>query len=94
MATRWAAEYVMKGDQLGSIEPGKLADMVVLDKDYLTIPGEEVAKIQPQVTVFDGKIVFVHPQFAQEYNLRPAGAVISTYEDLVARKPRRSGAVM
>jgi hypothetical protein len=86
MATIWSAEYVLKADKLGSIERGKLADLAVLDRDYLTISDEDVAKIQPQLTVFDGKIVFVHTQFAQEYNLRPLGAVISTYQDLVKRR--------
>ena len=88
--TIWAAEYVLKPDKLGSIEPGKYADLVVLDRDYLTIPGEQIAEIQPQVTVFNGKIVFVHTNFSNEYNLKPSGALISTYKDLVARrKPSR-----
>jgi predicted amidohydrolase YtcJ len=91
MATIWAAEYVLKADKLGSIEKGKLADLVVLDKDYLTMPDDDVAKMQPQVTVFDGKIVFVHSQFAEEYNLRPAGAVVSTYQDLVKRRNGSGG---
>jgi hypothetical protein len=38
----------------------------------------------------DGKIVFVHPGFASEYNLRPAGAVISTFPELKARRPERA----
>ena len=91
MTTIWAAEYVLKPDKLGSIEKGKLADLAVLDKDYLTISDEDVAKIQPQLTVLDGKIVFVHTQFAQEYNLRPAGAVISTYQDLIKRRNGQAG---
>jgi hypothetical protein len=90
-ATIAAAEYILKGDQLGSIEPGKWADLVVLDRDYMTIPVEQIHEIQPQVTVFDGKIVFVHSQFAQEYNVRPAGAVISTYDELIARRPDTGG---
>jgi predicted amidohydrolase YtcJ len=91
MTTIWAAEYILKPDKLGSIEKGKLADLVVLDRDYMTISDEDVAKIQPQVTVFDGKIVFVHSQFAQEYNLRPPGAVISTYQDLIKRRNGNGG---
>jgi predicted amidohydrolase YtcJ len=89
--TIWAAEYILKGNQLGSLETGKLADLVVLDRDYMAIPVEQIHEIQPQVTVFDGKIVFVHSQFAQEYNLRPAGAVVSTYEALMARRPDAAG---
>jgi predicted amidohydrolase YtcJ len=91
MFTAWAADYVLKGDKLGSIEKGKLADLVVLDQDYLTIPGDDISKIQPQVTVFDGKIVYVHTNFANENNLRPSGAIISTYQDLIKRRVPREG---
>lgn len=86
MITLWAAEYVLKPDKLGSIEAGKLADLVVLDRDYMTIPAEELSEMQPQMTVFDGKVIFVHPQFAGEYSLRPSGAVIATYEELTSRR--------
>jgi len=40
-------------DRIGSLEAGKLADYVVLDKDYFTIPVEEIQKIKPQMTVMD-----------------------------------------
>lgn len=89
-ATRWAADYVLKGDKLGSIEPGKWADLVVLDKDYMTIPVEQVHTIEPEMTVFDGKIVFLTPAFAQEYDLKPVGAVTATLEQLRTRRPRRN----
>ena len=89
MITRWAAEYVLKPDKLGSIETGKLADLVVLDRDYMTIPAEELSEMQTQMTVFNGEVIFVHPQFAQEYSLRPSGAVIATYEELTARRTAR-----
>ena len=86
MITRWSAEYVLMQDKIGSIEPGKLADLVVLDRDYMNIPAEEVSEIQPQVTIFDGGIAFVHPNFADEYKLRPGGAVVATYQDLIKRR--------
>jgi hypothetical protein len=41
----------------GSIQAGKLADMVVLDRDIFTIPPEEIAGVKVALTVFDGKIV-------------------------------------
>ena len=91
MITSWAAEYVLKPDMFGMIQKGKRADIVVLDKDYMTIPNEEVHTIQPQLTIFDGKPVFVHTNFANEYNYRPAGVLVSTYKDLVAK--RRPAAV-
>jgi hypothetical protein len=32
----------------------------------------------------------VHPRFSQEYNLNPAGVLVSTYKDLLARRPPRT----
>ena len=44
-------------DRIGSIEPGKLADLAVLDRDYFTVPDEEIKKIRSVLTIVDGKIV-------------------------------------
>ena len=41
----------------GAIQAGKLADMVVLDRDIFAIPPEEIAGVKVAMTVFDGKIV-------------------------------------
>jgi hypothetical protein len=41
----------------GTIQAGKLADMVVLDRDIFAIPPEEIAGVKVALTVFDGKIV-------------------------------------
>ena len=43
--------------KLGSIERGKLADLVVLDKDYMEVGDEELKKIKSVLTVVDGKII-------------------------------------
>jgi predicted amidohydrolase YtcJ len=87
MTTSWAAGYVLKPDKLGSIEKGKLADLVVLDKDFLAIPDEQIHTIVPQITIMDGNIVYVNTDYARENNFRPAGSLISNYEDLKARRP-------
>jgi predicted amidohydrolase YtcJ len=84
MPTNNAAAYVLKPELLGSIEVGKLADLAVIDRDYLTIPVEDVHNIVNLMTVMDGKIVFEHPKFAEEYNLRAAGALIATPQELGA----------
>ncbi len=58
MATRWAAEYVLREDVLGSLEPGKWADLVILDKDYLVASEEDFANLQVLLTMVGGKIVY------------------------------------
>jgi predicted amidohydrolase YtcJ len=42
----------------GSIEPGKLADMVVVSDDILSIPAVGIEKTRVETTVFDGKVVY------------------------------------
>ena len=42
----------------GSVEPGKLADMVVLSDDIFTIPREEIRNVQVTMTVVDGEVVY------------------------------------
>jgi predicted amidohydrolase YtcJ len=90
MITRWAADYVLKGDKLGSLETGKLADLVVLDKDYMAMPADDVSTMRPQMTIFDGKIIFLTPQLSAEQNLKPAGALVATYDELHSRRPEGS----
>ena len=42
----------------GSIEPGKLADMVVVSDDILSMPAAEIEKTRVETTVFDGKVIY------------------------------------
>jgi len=56
--TFWAAWRLFAENTLGSIEPGKLADLVVLDRDYLTCPEDDILAIEPVMVVQEGKIVF------------------------------------
>ncbi len=56
--TRSNAYLLFKEDELGSIEKGKLADMVALDRDYMTIPAERIRDIKPLLTMVGGKVVF------------------------------------
>ena len=55
--TRGNAWYLNRENDLGSIEKGKLADLVVLDKDYFTVSAAEMRTIRPVLTVIDGEVV-------------------------------------
>ena len=56
--TRKNAYLVFQENNLGSIQPGKLADLVVLDRDYLTVPEDQIKDIKPVMTMVGGRIVF------------------------------------
>jgi len=56
--TRKNASLVFQEDTLGSIQPGKLADLVVLDRDYLTVPADRIKDIKPLMTMVGGRIVY------------------------------------
>ncbi len=50
--------------QLGTIEPGKLADLAVLSDNYLEVPEEQIKKLTSHLTVLGGRIVHAAGRFA------------------------------
>ena len=55
--TRSNAFIVFQEGNLGSLARGKYADLLVLDRDYLTVPADEIKDIRPLITMVGGKIV-------------------------------------
>ena len=55
--TRSNAIFLFQEDNLGSLAPGKYADLLVLDRDYLTVPDTEIKDIRPLVTMVGGQVV-------------------------------------
>jgi predicted amidohydrolase YtcJ len=67
--TSGPAWFMNAEDELGMIAPGYLADFALLDRDYFTVPEDEIGKIGSVLTVMNGRVVFG----AQEYGaLTPA----------------------
>jgi predicted amidohydrolase YtcJ len=58
MYTVWPAFLQFSEKTKGSIEAGKLADLTVIDRDYMTCPEEEIRNLQTVMTVLDGKVVY------------------------------------
>lgn len=56
--TSWAAASVFKEQEKGTLEPGKDADFVVLDKDIMIIPEAEILTTKVQITVCRGKVAY------------------------------------
>jgi predicted amidohydrolase YtcJ len=56
--TRNNAYILFQESNLGSLAPGKYADLLVLDRDYLKVPEDEIKDIKPLITMVGGKIVY------------------------------------
>ena len=56
--TRSNARFIFQESNLGSIQPGKYADLIVLDRDYFVVPAQQIKDIKPLMTMVGGKIVY------------------------------------
>jgi predicted amidohydrolase YtcJ len=76
-ATLTPAYSVFQEGLKGSIEPGKLADLIVLGKDILTVPSMEIKDIPILRTMVGGEFVYVNPDQDPDQEVRfwdPAGS--------------------
>ncbi|HXT90834.1 MAG TPA: amidohydrolase family protein [Trebonia sp.] len=55
--TRSNAHLMFRENDLGALRPGLLADLLILDRDYLTVPADEIRDITPLVTMVGGRPV-------------------------------------
>jgi predicted amidohydrolase YtcJ len=62
--TLGSAWFSFDDKKRGSLEVGKLADLAVLSKDYMTVPVEDVHTIESLLTVVGGKVVYAAGPFA------------------------------
>ncbi len=61
MYTNWAARYTGDEEILGTLEPGKLADLVVLEGDFLEAPAENLSQLKVLLTVLGGRVIYRDP---------------------------------
>ncbi|MBI4481065.1 MAG: amidohydrolase family protein [Acidobacteria bacterium] len=81
MMTTWPSYYVLAEDRVGSLAPGKMADFLVLNKDFFSVPLKEIPTVYPVVTVVGGKISVVRQEAASDLGLTTMGPQIEfTFE--------------
>ncbi|HET9218074.1 MAG TPA: amidohydrolase [Terriglobia bacterium] len=63
--TLGSAWFSRDENERGSLEVGKLADLAVLTKDYMTVPVDQIGAIESQLTMVGGRIVYASGPWAQ-----------------------------
>jgi predicted amidohydrolase YtcJ len=61
--TTGAAWFGGEENDIGKIEPGYLADFVLLNADYFTVPEDQIENISSVLTVMDGRVVFGNGEY-------------------------------
>ena len=64
--TMGSAWLTFDNGRKGSIEPEKLADLVVLNADYLTVPEDQIRFLESLLTIVGGRVVYAAGPFAQK----------------------------
>ena len=67
-ATTECGWFIDQEDKVGSIEPGKHADLIVLSDDYFKVPDNAIKDIRSNLTVVDGRIVHADGAFKKYGN--------------------------
>ncbi len=68
--TQGSAWFSHDENKRGSLEVGKLADLAVLSKDYMTVPVDQVGGLESLLTMVGGQIVYASGAFAKWENAR------------------------
>ena len=71
MFTTWAAEWSFAENISGTLEAGKWADYIILQKDILdseVVPDDELGQMVVLLTMLGDKVVYQHPDFDLEFN--------------------------
>ena len=70
---------MLRENLLGTLEAGKFADFIVLDRDILAIPEAEIPQTKVLMTSVGGKVVHLVSSLAREAGMQPVGP--STWTD-------------
>src|SRR5581483_193921 len=68
MMTMGSAYYMLRENVIGSLEQGKYADLVVIDKEFMKVPDDKLGDMQVLMTVVNGKPAYATAEFQKEIN--------------------------
>jgi predicted amidohydrolase YtcJ len=73
MMTVWPSYYMLKEKEIGTLTAGKYADFVILNKDYFSVPEQEIPTVYPVMTVLGGKTTVLREEYAKELGVPAVG---------------------
>ncbi len=62
--TAWAARQLFLEDKIGTLEPGKDADIAIWDHDLYSMPAQDIKNLKCEMTIFAGRVVYQDPAAA------------------------------
>jgi hypothetical protein len=86
-ATSWAAAYMMKEKELGTLQVGKFADFVVFNKDYFTIPEADIPTVFPLMVVVGGKTIVLREELARGLGTPAVGPQLKFTSEIPQARP-------
>ena len=72
--TAWAAPLLFLEDEIGTLEPGKRADIAVWDRDPYTVPSQRLKEMKCEMTLLDGVVVYRDPAAPITISMRAMAA--------------------
>ena len=64
---------MLREDKMGTLDPGKFADYIVLDRDFFTIPEADIPNIKVLMTAVGGKVIHLTSDHAKEIGMTAVG---------------------
>jgi predicted amidohydrolase YtcJ len=71
--TAWGARQMFLEDKIGTIEPGKKADIAVWDRDLYSVPTDQIKDMKCLLTLLDGQVVYTSPDLSLTASLITQG---------------------
>jgi predicted amidohydrolase YtcJ len=83
--TCWSARYVMRENVLGNLRPGYMSDLMILDKDYFSLPPDQIHTARVLLTWMGPKITWVDKSYEKELPAGFAKALHPTFTEFRQR---------
>ena len=74
--TAWGARQMFLEDKIGTIEPGKRADIAVWDRDLYSVPTDQIKDMKCLLTLLDGQVVYTSPDSSLTTSLIPESQIL------------------